>query len=431
MPMRAPFLMRDEDFRSVGESRNVVVIGGGVSGMTAAVEAAEAGAKVLLVEAGDLLGGRLMGMHKYFPKLESPTAGLDVHIRRIRRNPRITELTNTDAVSITGTRGDFTVELVLKPNFVNDRCNGCDRCTEVCPVEIEDKFNYGMNKTKAIRKPPFGGSRYLLDGQACMAPACGRCAEVCPEKAIDLGEQPRMASVRAECVVVATGWEPYDAGLVRNLGFGTVPNVINNVMMERLVAPNGPTGGKIIRPSDSRAPNHITFVQCAGSRDEEHLPYCSLVCCMVSLKQALYIRDAYPEAAIVVVYTELKTSPGRYDKFLEKVVDDEKIRYVKGKVAAVSENKATGGVVVEVKNSFGATEKIDTDMVVLATGMVPSILSKVLKDTLVLDKHGFMDPQVQKEGIYVIGTAKTPFDVTSSMIDAAGAALRSTQGIRQ
>ncbi|MBI3582010.1 MAG: CoB--CoM heterodisulfide reductase iron-sulfur subunit A family protein [Nitrospinae bacterium] len=424
--------MRDEGFRSVGESRNVVVIGGGVSGMTAAVEAAEAGAEVLLVESGDILGGRMMGMNKYFPKLDSPTAGLDVHLRRIRRNPRITALTNSDAISITGTRGDFTVELVLKPDFVNDRCNGCDKCAEVCPAEVEDKFNYGMNKTKAIRKPPFGGSRHLLDGQACLAPACGGCAEICPEKAIDLGEQPRTASVRTECVVVATGWEPFDAGLVPHLGFGAVPNVINNVQMERLVAPNGPTGGQIIRPSDSGKPNHVAFVQCAGSRDEKHLPYCSMVCCMVSLKQAVYVRDAHPDASIVVVYTELTDpSPGRYDKFLEKVVDDDNIRYLKGKVAAVSENKATGGVTVEVKKPSGAVEKFDTDMVVLATGMVPSILSEVLKEAVVLDKHGFMDPQVQKEGVYVIGTAKTPLDVTSSMLDAAGAALRTTQRIRQ
>lgn len=417
---------------SVSKPRNVVVIGGGVSGMTAAVEAAESGSEVLLVESGHQLGGRLNGMHKYFPKLDSPSMGLEIHLRRITRNPRITELNNTDAVCITGTRGNFSVELAVKPNFVDSKCNGCGKCVEVCPVEIVDKFNFSMCKTKSIYPLPNGTSRYVIDPDSCKGAGCGKCVEVCPEKAIDLSQKAENLTVQAESVVVATGWEPYEAGKILKLGFGRVPNVINNMMMERLVAPNGPTGGRILRPSDSSEPAHIVFVQCAGSRDEEHLPYCSSVCCMVSLKQAVYIREAHPDTKVTVIYTELTNPcPGRYDKFLANVIDDEKIKYLKGKVAMASENAATGGVLLEVEESTGTKKTVEADMVVLATGMVPSILSNVLREVMVLDKHGFMDPQFQKEGVYITGTAKMPFDVTSSMLDAAGTALRTTQRIRQ
>jgi quinone-modifying oxidoreductase subunit QmoA len=256
--------------------------------------------------------------------------------------------------------------------------------------------------------------------------------EVCQEKAIDLCQKPQTVNVHAESVVVATGWEPYDASKIAHLGFGRVPNVINNVMMERLVAPDGPTGGKMLRPSDGGTPSHIAFVQCAGSKTDEHLPYCSSVCCMVSLKHAVYIRDAHPETRITIIYTELTNPcPGRYDKFLEKVIDDGRITYVKGSVEWVSENSETKGVRLEVRGQTGLMHTLESDMAVLATGMVPSILSEVLKDVMVLDKNGFIDPEFQKEGIYVTGTAKMPFDVTSSMLDAAGTALRTIQRIRQ
>lgn len=424
--------MRDAELASLSRHKNVVVIGGGVSGMTAAVEAAESGSEVLLVDAGHLLGGRLNGMHKYFPKLDSPTVGLEIHLRRIRRNPRITELTNTDAVAITGTRGNFIVELSVKPNFIGPKCDGCAKCVDVCPVETVDKFNYSMGTMKAIHHLPNEMSKFVIDPETCKGVECGKCADICPQKAVDLKQNNEKITVQAESIVVATGWEPYDATKVIRLGFGKVPNVINNMMMERLVAPNGPTKGQILRPSDSTHPAHIVFVQCAGSRDDEHLPYCSSVCCMASLKQAVYIRDAYPDTKITVIYTELTNPcPGRYDKFLAKVIDDEKIKYQKARVLSVAENSANGGVVLEIEDSTGTKKGLEADMVVLATGMVPSILSNVLKEVMVLDKHGFMDPQFQKEGVYITGTAKMPFDVTSSMLDAAGTALRILQRIRQ
>jgi quinone-modifying oxidoreductase subunit QmoA len=416
----------------ISKPGRVIVIGGGVSGMTVAVEAAGAGAEVLLVESDHFLGGRMQRMHRYFPRLDSASMGLGIHLRRIKSNPKITELINTTATSITGSRGNFNVTLAIAPEYVNANCTSCNKCVEVCPVEIERKSNFPILKTKAIHAVPNGAAPYTITMDLCKGTSCAKCADVCAPKAINLGSKSRNISVNASSVVVATGWKPYDASRIPNFGFGKIPNVINSMMMERLVAPDGPTGGKIARPSDSTAPAHIAFVQCAGSKDENHLPYCSSVCCMVSLKQAVYIREAFPEACVSIIYTEITNpNPGRYDKFLAQVIDDKKINYINGKVEQISENNDTGGVLLKVNKGDGTQVNIESDMAVLAVGIVPSILSNVLKDVMVLDKNGFMDPQSQKEGIYIAGTAKMPFDVTSSMLDAAGTALRTIQGIRQ
>ncbi len=416
----------------------LVVIGGGVSGITVAVEAAASGVEVVLVEAGPVLGGRMLRTHQNYPKLNSSSSDLEMHLRRLRSNPRITVLTSADALSIDGVRGNFKVKVRLNPRYVKDNCTSCDKCAQVCPVEIDDQHNYSMQKTKAIFRIPGTGNSpaYTIDRSSCMGAECGKCVEVCGDRAIDMDEQPKEIVLASGSIVLATGWDPYDAAKIINLGFGRVPNVISNVMMERLVAADGPTGGKILRPSDRKEAKNIAFVQCAGSRDHEHLPYCSSICCLVSLKQATYVRDAYPDSRITVIYTDITNPcPGRYDKFLAKVIDDDKIKYMQGKVSMISEDADTDGVALSVNAlrgvGCGVPTEIKADMAVLATGMVPKILSNVLREVMVLDKHGFMNPESQQEGIYITGTAKFPFDVTSSMLDATGTAIRTIQRIRQ
>lgn len=415
----------------------VVVIGGGISGLTVAVEAAEAGAEVLLVEKEPLLGGKVVRLHQSFPKLHSPESGLEMHIRRIRANERITLLTGAEALGLSGHKGDFTVDLLVKPRMVRENCTVCHRCAEVCPVEIDDRHNYAMMKSKAIHLPMKGAYpyQYIIEENACLKAGCGKCKEVCAPNAIDFDEQPKRLAIRASTVVLATGWEPFDATKLTNFGFGVIPNVISNVMMERMASPQGPTGGGIVRPSDNRPVTSIAFVQCAGQRDENYLPYCSAICCLVSFKQAHYVRQANPEAAVNIIYTEISNPcPGRYDKFLSLIIDDEKITYTKGKVTHIREDRQSGEVVLTVRdaaNGGGGVQQVRADLAVLATGMVPSILGGLLNEAVVLDRHGFAQAEMQNAGIYVTGVAKSPGDVTSSMLDAAYTALRSVQGIRQ
>ena len=415
----------------------VVVIGGGISGMTVAVEAAEAGAEVLLVEKEPLLGGKVVRFHQSFPKLHSPETGLEMHVRRIRANERITLLTGTEALGLSGCQGDFTLDLLVKPRMVRENCTLCHKCAEVCPVEIEDRHNYAMTKSKAIHLPMKGTHpyQYIIEENACLKNGCGKCKAVCQPNAIDFDEQPKRLGIRASTVVLATGWEPFDAAKLANFGFGVIPNVISNVMMERMASPQGPTGGKIVRPSDNMPAGSIAFVQCAGQRDEKYLPYCSVICCLVSFKQAYYVRQANPNAEVNIIYTELSNPcPGRYDKFISLVMGDEKIVYTKGKVTQIREDRQSGEVVMTVKdpaNRGAGIQQVRADMAVLATGMVPSILGGLLNEAVVLDQNGFAKPEMQKAGIYITGVAKNPGDVTTSMLDAAYTALRTTQGIRQ
>jgi quinone-modifying oxidoreductase subunit QmoA len=229
-------------------------------------------------------------------------------------------------------------------------------------------------------------------------------------------------------VIWATGWEPYDAKKIDNLGFGVYPNIITNMMMERLAAPNGPTSGSILRPSDGKAPESVAFVQCAGSRDENHLPYCSYICCMASLKQATYVREQFPEAKIYVFYIDLRAPGQRYEKFYQQIKADENIFFVKGKVAEVAES-ADGAITVTAENAVTG-EKINqtVDMAVLATGMQPTVAVKgKLPADLAYSEDGFIINDFEKGGMFAAGCANKPADVVSSNQNATGMALKAIQ----
>ena len=275
-----------------------------ISGITAALEAAEAGCKAILVEREPYLGGRVAQLNKYFPKLCPPTCGLEINFRRLRRNPDVIVYTLATVEAITGTPGAYTATIKISPSLCGRSTQPRAKCVEDCPVEITNDFNYGMDKVQAVRLPyPMAYPMNLVaDGEALKkaqgTPEFNAFVESCAGKniRIDLDAQPETVKVEVASVVWATGWRPYDATKLENLGFGKYPNVITNVMMERLANVDGPTKGEILRPSDGKKVNNLAFVQCAGSRDENHLPYCSSICCLASLKQATYLRDYNADA---------------------------------------------------------------------------------------------------------------------------------------
>jgi quinone-modifying oxidoreductase subunit QmoA len=242
--------------------------------------------------------------------------------------------------------------------------------------------------------------------------------------------KPETIELEVQAIVWATGWEPYDAGQIDGLGFGTYPNVVTNVMMERMAAHNGPTGGKIQRPSDAKEVETIAFVQCAGSRDENYLKHCSGVCCMGSLKQARYVREQYPEAQIYIFYIDIR-APGRLEDFYAEVQKDEKLRLIKGKVAKITEDADSGDLVVEAEDTLSGervTEKVN--LVVLATGIVPTDASAVsieVAGELQKDEHGFLTSDQSLAGMLGAGCAKRPVDVAACVRDATGAALKALQ----
>jgi quinone-modifying oxidoreductase, subunit QmoA len=410
----------------------LLVVGGGFSGLTAAVEAAEAGSDVIIVEKNPYLGGRVTQLNKYFWKMCPPNCGLEIQYKRIKNNGQVKIYTMAEVEKISGSEGNFDVTLKIRPRFVNDKCTGCNKCAEVCPVERKNDFDFGMSTTKSAYLPHNQAFplQYVIDEKTCKGASCAKCVEACKYDAIHLDMKPQTVNVKVGAVVMATGWNPYDATKIDNLGFGTVQNVITNMMMERIAAPNGPTGGKIVRPSDGKEVKNIAFVQCAGSRDENHLAHCSYICCLASLKQASYVRELYPDSKVKIFYIDIRT-PGLYEnRFYTKIKEDQNVSFLKGKVAKV-EQAQNGDVTVTAEDIMGGSKVSETfDMVVLATGMEATARSLTGAGVTVTD-DGFVDQATLPKGIYATGTLKTPVDVARSAQDATGVVMKSIQSLRR
>jgi len=411
-----------------GRRGKILVIGGGISGLTAAIEAAETGAEVVLVEKEPFLGGRVARSNLYFPKMCPPACGLEINLRRVKTSPRIRTLELSTVESITGGPGRYKATIRQQPRFVNEKCTVCGACADVCPAERPNALNLGMDTTKAVYLPfeyayP---ARFVIDGAACLgADKCGKCIEACVYGAIDLAMEPRTVEVEVDAVIWATGWDPPDATKFEGLGFGQYANVVTNVIMERLTAPSGPTGGRLQRPSDGRGIDSIAFVQCAGSRDENHYAYCSGVCCLASLKQARYVREQYPDADIYVFYIDLR-APGRLEDFLVATQQDPKLHLIKGKVAKISQDPGTGNLTVEAEDALtGRKLAQEVGMVVLATGMVPSGIGQArVEGGVKLDEHGFISTEQPQAGMFAAGVAKRPVDVATCNRDATGVVIK-------
>ncbi len=406
----------------------VLVVGGGIGGISAALEVAEAGHRAVIVEKTPSLGGRVAGMHKYFPKLCPPTCGLEINYRRLKANPRVEVLVDAELAKLEGGPGDYTATVRVRPRMVNDKCTACNDCVAVCPVERPNVHNYGLDNTKAVYLPQRLAypMKYAIDTSVCPGTSCAKCVDACKPGAIDLGMKEQTRTIRASAIVWATGWKPYDASRIQNLGFGRIKNVVTNVMFERMAATDGPTGGKIRRPSDGKEPKRVVFVQCAGSRDEEHLPYCSAVCCTASLKQVCYVREAYPDSKVEVFYIDLRVS-GTNEDFLRRVQADSSVAFNKGKVGQILENPQTGDLTVVAEDVEGCTVKhVEADLVVLATGLVPEARDIDVPSQLVRDEYGFAAGDGAK-AVDVAGCAKAPADVVTSVRAATAAGIRGIQ----
>lgn len=412
-------------------NKTVLVVGGGMSGITAALETAETGYNVILIEKNPYLGGRVAQWYHYFPKLCPPSCGLEINFQRIKNNPRIRFFTMAEVTGISGQEGDYTVNVKLSPRYVNENCTACGECSEVCETEIDNPFNYGMDKIKAAYLPHLFAFpvRYVLDPSIIGTDEGEKCRQACEYNAIDLDMKETTFDLNIGAIIWAAGWDPYDASKIEYYGFGQYKNVITNVMMERLAAPNGPTEGKILRPSDGKEAKNIAFIQCAGSRDDNHLPYCSGICCLVSIKQAAYLREKYPDSDASIFFIDIRAN-NRLEDFYTKVKADEKVTFIKSKISMITEDEKTNNLMLLGENtSTGEQIRMDFDMVVLAIGMVPNGLDLELEEDLLHDKYGFLISDQEKTGIYGAGCVRKPVDVVTSVQDATAKALKAIQSI--
>ncbi len=398
----------------------ILIIGGGISGITSAVELAEAGKDVILVEKEAHLGGNVAKMHNYFPKLCPPACGLEINFRRIRQNARITVLTSSEVTDISGEKGNFRVKVNTRAPWVNDRCTACGECSAICPVERPDNFNFGVGTTKAIWMPNQLAfpQKYTIDPGNCKGLSCNKCAAVCRYEAIDLNRDDEEMALDVHSILITSGWKNFPAEKITGLGYGTHPDIVTNVEFERLLSTNGPGEGLLKRRSDGTPPKNIAFVQCAGSRDRNFLPYCSAVCCSASLKHALNAVELLPEAQVSIYYIDLRVT-GRNEDFLERVRSEKHIKLVKGKVAAVQPGEGGSGLSVTAEDmEAGRKITMKYDLVVLATGIMPADgIPELLKNP-----EGFFVP-IPMEGIRVAGCAARPMDVSASVKEATAAAL--------
>ena len=418
----------------VATTQTILVVGGGISGVTAALEAAECGKDVVLVEKSPTLGGRTTLLYRYFPKLCHPTCGLEINQRRIKSNPRLRVLTLAEVISISGTRGDYTAKIRISPRFVNDNCTACGACADAVEATVDNPANYNLNQMKAAYLPHAMAypQRYVLHPSIIGTPDADKAKAACKYGAIDLDMKEETIEIKAGAVVWATGWQPYDAARIQPYGYDRFANVITSVEFERLADPHGPTGGKILRPSDGKEAKDVAFIQCAGSRDENHLRHCSRICCMASLKQTNYVREAWGENGKSTIYYIDIRAIDRFEDFYAKVRADKTVTFVKSKVARIEEDQKTGDPVLHGVDTEGYHRYANRhDLVVLAIGMQPSVNAADIPAEIIADSSGFIESSPETSGVFGAGCATNALDVNRAVQSATAAALRAIQVVNK
>ena len=405
-------------------SNAILVVGGGFAGLTSAIEAAELGHDVYIIEKSPWLGGRVAQLNKYFPKLCPPSCGLEIQFQRIRNNPAIKFFTMAEIIGCSGKKGDYRVTVRLNPRHTAPHNVDFSLLASSLEGEVASEFELGLAKRKALHKDmPFAyPPRWVLDKSALSRTDIAR---VAGSRFLDVTDQAREIELNVGSIVVATGWKPYPLHKLVNLGGGRIKNCISNMQMERLASPFGPTGGVVKRPSDNQTPVSVAFVQCAGSRDQNHLNYCSYICCMATFKQCLYLSEQNPNIQITVYYIDLR-APGRYVNVLEKVQALPNVRFIKGKVAEVTQAPGDRVFLTAEDEIKGEKTTSEYDLAVLATGMQPSLSTDRLPLPVSLDEDGFVVGG-EENGIFAAGCARMPLDVSRSAQAGTAAALKAAQ----
>lgn len=411
-------------------SQTIVVVGGGISGVTTALEAAEAGYDVLLLERGPSLGGRVAQLNRYFPKLCHPTCGLEINFQRLRKNRRVKVYTMATVAAVAGSRGDFTIGVRLAPRHVKPTCTACGDCAAAAETSLPNPFNYGLDSVKAAYLPHEMAypMRYVVAPRVVGTPEGARIKAACKYDAIDLDEAERTFEVKAGAIVWATGWQPYDAAALTAYHYDDCPDIVTNVEMERLAAHNGPTHGRILRPSTGEPPNRVALIQCAGSRDDNHLPYCSRVCCLASMKHAAYLRERYAEVEVDIYYIDIRAHD-KLESFYRKLRNDPQVRWIKSKPASILPGPDGVPLVCGEDTVTREIYRTPYDMVVLAVGMQPSTATGAAPMLLPVDDYGFIVPDNHAGGMMSAGVAAGPLDVSMSVQSATAAALRAIQAV--
>jgi len=425
---------------TVGVNRKALVIGGGIAGMQAALDIADSGYKVILVEKSPTIGGHMAQLSKTFPTLDCAQCILAPKMSRVARHKNIKTYTYSEVIDVSGHVGNFHVKIKKKPTYVDEsKCNLCDKCTDVCPVFVESEFDIGLDLRRAIYIPFAQAvpSTYTIDIDHCLGMdplRCGKCIEVCEPDAINPNMEPEIIDEDVGCVILATGFDIYGKEKMPEYGKDKYEDVITALEFERLLNPTGPTSGKIERPSDGKIAKKIVFIQCAGSRDpDNHKPYCSKICCMYTAKQALLYKQKIPDSEVYIFYIDIRAGGKDYEEFIDRAMTEEGIIYLRGKVSKVYQ-EGDKLRVYGVDTLLGKNIEVDADLVVLASAMLPSKGTEEVARFLgcSLDKDGFLKEAHPKlrpveslnSGIFLAGAAQAPKDIPETITQASASASK-------
>ena len=417
-----------------------MVIGAGIAGIQAALDIADAGYQVYLVEREPSVGGRMSQLDKTFPTLDCSSCILPPKMVSVGQHPGVELLTYSEVVAVEGEAGAFTVTVRKKPRYVNEEdCRGCGLCAEACRMHgrVVDTFNEGLSKRSAIYCPfPQAVPLiYTIDPEVCLYLSRGRCGktflckDACPAGAIDFEQQEKLIELEVGAIVVATGFDLIDPRSKPEFGYGVYPNVLTGLEFERLSSASGPTAGKILL--DGREPEDVVFIHCVGSRDSHTgVPYCSRICCMYTAKHAHLVRDKLPDARITVFYMDVRAFGKGYEEFYDRV-KHERVLYRRGEPSEVY--RRGDKLVVRAEDTvLRRTVEVEADLVVLATAVVPRVDVDQVAGLLTLERSpdGFFQeahPKARpvassRPGVVLAGCCQAPKDIPDTVAQAKGAA---------
>jgi heterodisulfide reductase subunit A len=414
---------------------DALVLGGGIAGLEAALNLADQDFSVAVVEKDASIGGKMIRLSKVFPTLDCSSCITTPKMAAAAHHPNITLFTYCELGSLERRGGELVAAIQQKPRYVDvDLCIGCRQCEYQCPVMAPDAEQGGFAARKAIYIP-FSNAipqKALIDTENCIL--CGRCAKICPTQAVNYFQAPEDFTLTAASAVIATGFEVTPLADKTQYGQGKIPNVITALQMERLLAPHGPYN-RALRPSDGMEPDNVAFIQCAGSRDQSMgLPYCSRVCCMYAIKQAMLLSGSLPLADITIYYLDIRAFGKGYEQFFQNA-QAMGVNFVKGKVAYLDPGD-NGAVLVryESQDAEGGVQIAEHDLVVLSLGMVPGwtpqgrcALSTGTDHFIKTVKPKLAPTLTDLDGVFVAGAAAGPKDIVDSIVEAGAAAMEASR----
>jgi len=422
--------------------KKALVIGGGIAGITAALDLANAGIPVVLVEKSPSIGGKMAMLSETFPTLDCAQCILTPKMAEVARHPLVRIYANSEVVDASGYVGNFKVKILQRARYVRVAdCRLCGFCERVCPVKAPSEFNRELSERKAIYIPfPQAiPSAYVIDRANCKhwVDGCERCLKVCPTKAIDFNDGDKLVEEEVGAIIVATGYELFPAEKLREYGYGVYRDVIDSLQFERILSAGGPTRGSILRPSDGKPVKKVVFIQCAGSRDVNYLEYCSKICCMYTAKHALIFKERVPDGEAYVFYIDIRAAGKGYEEFIKRVQEEFQVNYIRGRVNRVYRDPKTGEmVVVGFDTLTGQVVTVKADLVVLATGLVPTLPRELAsKLRIQLDKYGFaqeVHPKLRPvetvtSGVFICGVIHAPKDIAETVAQASAAAAKTME----